>query len=43
MKEIMRARFVPTNYLHTVYEKLTQLKQGTMTIDAYYMEMEMLL
>jgi hypothetical protein len=43
MKEIMQARFVPTNYLCTVYDKLTQLKQGTMTVDAYYMEMEMLL
>ena len=43
MKEAMRARFVPTNYLRTVYDKLTQLKQGTMTVDAYYMEMEMLM
>jgi hypothetical protein len=43
MKEVMRARFVPTNYLRLVYDKLTQLKQGTMTVDAYYMEMEMLL
>ena len=43
MKEIMRARFVPTNYLQTVYDKLTQLKQGSLTVDAYYMEMEMLL
>ena len=43
MKEVMRARFVPTNYLRTVYDKLQQLKQGTMTVDAYYMEMEMLL
>ena len=43
MKEIMRARFVPTNYLRTVYDKLTQLKQGSQTVDAYYMEMEMLL
>ena len=43
MKEIMRARFVPTNYLRSVYDKLTQLKQGTLTVDAYYMEMEMLL
>ena len=43
MKEIMRARFVPTNYLRTVYDKLTQLKQGSLTVDAYYMEMEMLL
>ena len=43
MKEIMRARFVPTNYLQTVYDKLTQLKQGSLTVDAYYMEMQMLL
>jgi len=43
MKAVMHARFVPTNYLRTVYDKLQQLKQGTMTVDAYYMEMEMLL
>src|SRR3954462_7673006 len=43
MKETMMARFVPTNYLRTVFYKLQQLKQGTMTSDAYYMEMEMLL
>ena len=30
MKAIMRDRFVPTNYLRSVYDKLTQLKQGTM-------------
>ncbi|KAK1682231.1 hypothetical protein QYE76_043079 [Lolium multiflorum] len=43
MKTAMRARFVPTNYLRSVFEKLTQLKQGVMTVDAYYMEMEMLM
>ena len=43
MKNLMRDRFVPSNYLRTVFDKLTQLKQGTMTVDAYYMEMEMLL
>src|SRR3954462_16015507 len=43
MKATMKARFVPTNYLRTVFDKLQQLKQGTMSIDAYYMEMEMLL
>ena len=43
MKAVMHARFVPTNYLRTVFDKLTQLKQGTMSVDAYYMEMEMLL
>src|SRR3954471_18208101 len=43
MKAIMKARFVPTNYLRTIYDKLQQLKQGTMSVDAYYMEMELLL
>src|SRR4051812_49420523 len=43
MKAVMKARFVPTNYLRSVYDKLQQLKQGTMTVDAYYMEMELLL
>ena len=43
MKAVMRARFVHTNYLRIVFDKLTQLKQGTMSVDAYYMEMEMLL
>jgi hypothetical protein len=28
MKEIMQARFVPTNYLRSVFDRLTQLKQG---------------
>jgi hypothetical protein len=43
MKEIMHARFVPTNYLRSIYENMTQLKQGTMIVDDYYVEMEMLL
>src|SRR3954465_12765908 len=43
MKAIMKARFVPTNYLRSVYYKLQQLKQGTISVDAYYMEMELLL
>ena len=34
MKAAMRARFVPTNYLRTVYDKLQQLKQGVMPVDA---------
>jgi hypothetical protein len=42
MKEIMQARFVPTNYLHSVFDKLTQLKKGFLTVDAYYNEMELL-
>jgi hypothetical protein len=43
MKEVMRARFVPHNYLRSVFDKLQQLKQGSMSINEYYMEMEMLL
>jgi hypothetical protein len=41
-KEIMQARFVPTNYLRSVFDILTQLKQGVLTVDAYYKEMELL-
>jgi hypothetical protein len=43
MKEIMQARFVPTNYLRSVFDRLTQLKQGFLTGDAYYKEMELLM
>jgi hypothetical protein len=43
MKEVMRARFVPHNYLLSVFDKLQQLKQGSMSVNEYYIEMEMLL
>ncbi|KAK1604493.1 hypothetical protein QYE76_028166 [Lolium multiflorum] len=43
MKAIMQARFVPTNYLRTIYDKLTLLRQGVKTVDEYFMEMEMLM
>jgi hypothetical protein len=43
MKEVMRARFVPHNYPCSVFDKLQQLKQGSMSVNEYYMEMEMLL
>ena len=43
MKAIMQARFVPTNYLRTIYDKLTLLRQGVKTVDVYFMEMEMLM
>src|SRR3954471_24387227 len=43
MKRIMKERFVPTNYLRSVFDKLTNLRQGTMSVDEYYMEMEMLM
>ncbi|KAK1680937.1 hypothetical protein QYE76_041785 [Lolium multiflorum] len=43
MKKAMNSRFVPTNYLRTINDKLTLLRQGVKTIDEYYMEMEMLM
>ncbi|KAK1665882.1 hypothetical protein QYE76_054041 [Lolium multiflorum] len=43
MKEAMNSRFVPTNYLRTIFDKLTLLRQGVKTVDEYYMEMDMLM
>jgi hypothetical protein len=43
MNEVMWARFVPHNYLCSVFYKMQQLKQGSMSVNEYYMEMEMLL
>ncbi|KAK1605818.1 hypothetical protein QYE76_029491 [Lolium multiflorum] len=41
MKAAMQDRFMPTNYLRTIYDKLTLLRQGVKTVDEYFMEMEM--
>ena len=35
MKEAMRDRFVPRNYIRSLYDKLQQLRQGTMTVGEY--------
>ncbi|KAK1643186.1 hypothetical protein QYE76_060991 [Lolium multiflorum] len=43
MKEAMTSRFVPTNYLWNIFDKLTLLRQGVKTVDEYYMEMEILM
>jgi hypothetical protein len=43
MKEIMQAHFVATNYLRSGFDRLTQLKQGFLTIHAYYKEMKLLM
>ncbi|KAK1620572.1 hypothetical protein QYE76_026089 [Lolium multiflorum] len=43
MKAAMNERFVPTNYLRSIFDKLTLLRQGVKTVDEYYMEMEMLM
>jgi hypothetical protein len=39
MKEVMQARLVPHNYLRSVFDKLQQVKQGSMSVNEYYMEM----
>ena len=43
MKQLLRDRFVPKNYIRTLYDKLQQLKQGSKSVDAYYKEMELIL
>ncbi|KAK1686674.1 hypothetical protein QYE76_047522 [Lolium multiflorum] len=43
MKAAMTERFVPTNYLRNIFDKLTLLRQGVKTVDEYYMEMAMLM
>ncbi|KAK1612698.1 hypothetical protein QYE76_036371 [Lolium multiflorum] len=43
MKAAMTGRFVPTNYLRNIFDKLTLLRQGVKIVDEYYMEMEMLM
>ena len=43
MRQLLRDRFVPKNYIRTLYDKLQQLKQGTKSVDAYFKEMELIL
>ena len=43
MKQVMRDRFIPRNYIRSLYDKLTQLKQGTKSVDDYYQEMELIM
>ena len=40
MKDVMRARFMPTYYNRDLFKKLQQLKQGTKRVEEYYKEME---
>ena len=40
MKDVMRARFVPTYYNRDLFKKLQLLKQGTESVEEYYKEME---
>jgi hypothetical protein len=43
MKEEMQHRFVPANYVCSLYDKLTNLKQGLKIVDEYFYEMEMIM
>ena len=40
MKDVMRARFVPTYYNRDLFKKLQLLKKGTKNVEEYYKEME---
>jgi hypothetical protein len=40
MKRKIRARFVPKHYRHDLFDKLQNLKQGSLNDDEYYKEME---
>nr|AAX95501.1 Retrotransposon gag protein, putative [Oryza sativa Japonica Group]AAX96711.1 retrotransposon protein, putative, Ty3-gypsy sub-class [Oryza sativa Japonica Group]ABA93034.1 retrotransposon protein, putative, Ty3-gypsy subclass [Oryza sativa Japonica Group] len=42
-KEVMARRFVPEHYTRSLYTRLQQLKQGDLSVDAYYKEMELLM
>jgi hypothetical protein len=39
----MRHCFVPPNYTRSLYDKLTNLKQGLKPVDEYYQEMELIM
>ncbi|KAK1609492.1 hypothetical protein QYE76_033165 [Lolium multiflorum] len=43
MKAIMQEHFVATNYLRSIFDKLNLLNQGVLMVDAYFMEMKMLM
>ena len=40
MKDVMRARLVPTYYSRDHFKKLQLLKQGTEFVEEYYKEMD---
>jgi hypothetical protein len=40
MKREMRARFVPKHYRRDLFDKLQNLRQGNLSVEDYYMEME---
>ena len=40
MKRELKARFVPKHYHRDLFDKLQNLKQGSLSVDEYYKEME---
>jgi hypothetical protein len=36
MTEEMRAHFVPRNYIRSLYDRLKNLKQGSLSVDDYF-------
>jgi hypothetical protein len=43
MKEELRARFVPRNYIRSLYDRLQNLKQDPLSVGDYFQEMEFIL
>jgi hypothetical protein len=43
MKEELHACFVPCNYIRSLYDRLQNLKQGPLSVDAYFQEMELIM
>jgi hypothetical protein len=39
----MHARFIPRNYIRSLYDRLTNLKQGLKSVDDYHQEMELIM
>jgi hypothetical protein len=40
LKQVMRARFVPSYYVRDLINKLQQLKQGAKSVEEYYQELQ---
>jgi hypothetical protein len=40
LKQVMRARFVPSYYARDLINKLQQLKQGAKSVEEYYQEFQ---
>ena len=43
MKQIMRRRFIPNHYYRELHQRLQTLTQGSMSVEEYHKEMEMLM